>query len=149
MMTPSYSVKFSHYWTFGAVYEQYIIKVNCYVKSFTVTFTVTQVNPIFPPTKIFLLIVAASQDLIMKGRVFDKVCISFLYFFIFGFVLSFPNAFVKFSWIKECLNAKHLFQPLPNLPVRADVYYHSRMPLRLTCPYRHYFVHMDVSFLPL
>ena len=61
-------------------------------------------------------------------------------------MLSFPNAFVKFPWIKECLNAKHLFQTLANLPVRADVYYYGRMQLRLTCPHRHWFVHLGVFF---
>ena len=67
-------------------------------------------------------------------------------FFIFGFVLSFANAFVKFLWIKECLDAKHLFQLLANLPVRGDVYYYCHVPLRLTCSHRHWFVHMGVSF---
>ena len=47
---------------------------------------------------------------------------------------SFPNAFVKFPWIKECLNAKQLFQPLVNLLVLTGIYYNGCMPFRLTCP---------------
>ena len=61
-------------------------------------------------------------------------------------MLSFPNAFVKFPWIKECLNPKHLFQILANLAVRAEVYYYGRVQLRLTCPHRHWFVHLGVFF---
>ena len=81
-MTPLYSVKCSDYWTLGPRYEDYMVKVYCYVKRICGAinhslFTVTPVNPIFPPTKIFL-VVAASPDSITKGIVFDKVVFPYL-----------------------------------------------------------------------
>ena len=76
-----YSVKCPNYWTFGARYEEYVIKVYCCIKWICGArnhslFTVTPIYPIFHPQKYFLSVVAASSDSITEGKVFDKVCIS-------------------------------------------------------------------------
>ena len=80
-MTSSYPMKHHDYWTFGAGYEEYEIKVYCYVKQICGVrnhsfFTVTPIYPIFSPMKTYLLVAAGSPDSITKGRVCDKVCIS-------------------------------------------------------------------------
>ena len=50
-------------------------------------------------------------------------------------MLSFLNAFIRFPWIKEFSNAKHLFKPPANLPEQADMYF-FRIAHRLTRPQR-------------
>ena len=81
-MTLSYSIKCRDYWIFGAGYEDYLIKVYCYVKwicgarNYSL-FTATPIYPIFHLRKYFLLVVAVSPDSITKGYVFDEVWIRF------------------------------------------------------------------------
>ena len=40
-------------------------------------------------------------------------------------MLSFPNAFLKFPWIKEFSNAKHLFKPAVHLPAHKNTCFFS------------------------